>query len=85
MPALLLLLPAFARGSLRARLAVIGVFGYLLYQYAEYAMALAYGPLFLLYVAIFALSLTGIALTVGIHRRADPCRPGSGRASRTAG
>jgi hypothetical protein len=62
-PALLLLLPTFTRGSVRARLAVIGIFGYLLYQYAEYAMALAYGPLFLLYVATFALSLTGIGLT----------------------
>jgi hypothetical protein len=62
-PALMLVLPAMARGSVRARLATIGVFGYLLYQYAEYAMALAYGPLFLLYVATFALSLTGIGLT----------------------
>jgi hypothetical protein len=64
-PFLLALLPRFARGSDRAALAVVGVLAYLLYQYAEYAMALAYGPLFLLYVAIFALSLAGIALTVG--------------------
>ena len=64
-PCLVALLPRFARGSDRATLAVIGVLAYLVYQYAEYAMALAYGPLFLVYVAIFALSLTAIALTVG--------------------
>jgi hypothetical protein len=61
-PLLLLLLPRFARGSLRARLAVVGILAYFLYQYAEYAMALAYGPLFPLHVAIFSASLTGIAL-----------------------
>jgi hypothetical protein len=63
-PLLLVLLPRFGRGSLRAGLAVVGILAYFVYQYAEYAMALAYGPLFLLYVAIFAASLVGIALTV---------------------
>lgn len=63
-PALALSLPALWGGSLRARLLVIGLLAYFLYQYAEYAMFLAYGPLFAVYVATFALSLVGIALLV---------------------
>jgi hypothetical protein len=50
------------RGSLRATLAAMGVLAYLLYQFAEYAMYLAYGPLFLLYVATFSLSLVALAI-----------------------
>jgi hypothetical protein len=61
-PALLLALPFLRRGSLRGRLFATGILTYLTYQYFEYAMALAYGPLFALYVAIGALSVTGIAL-----------------------
>ena len=64
-PALVLLLPALAHGSLRAAFGVTGILAYLLYQYFEYAVALAYGPLFLLYVATFALSLSGIVLILG--------------------
>jgi hypothetical protein len=40
----------------------MGVLTYFVYQYFEYAMALAYGPFFLLYVAIGALGITAIAL-----------------------
>lgn len=61
-PALLLTLPYLRRGSLRGRLFATGILAYFVYQYFEYAMALAYGPLFTLYVAIGAVSLTGIAL-----------------------
>ena len=63
-PALFLALPAFRRGSTRALLFVIGILAYFSYQYAEYAMALAYGPLFLVYVATFALSLSALAVLV---------------------
>jgi hypothetical protein len=51
-----------ARGSYRARYVVAGLFGYFLYQYLEYAVTWAFGPLFLLFVVIFAASLLGIAL-----------------------
>lgn len=61
-PALFIALPALRRGSTRAILFSTGVLAYFLYQYAEYSMFLAYGPLFLLYVATFATNLTGIAL-----------------------
>ena len=64
LPAFVALLPALRRGSFRAALAVTGLLAYFLYQYFEYAVALAYGPFFLLYVAIFALSLSMIALLV---------------------
>jgi len=63
-PALALSLPALWRESTRAKLFLVGILAYFLYQYAEYAFTLAYGPLFLLYVAIFALSLSAIALLV---------------------
>jgi hypothetical protein len=55
-PAFAVAIPAFARGSTRATLLVMGLLAYTLYQYAEYAMTLADGPLFLVYVAIFGLS-----------------------------
>lgn len=63
-PALLLTMPGLWRGSLRAELVATGLLAYFLYQYTEYATFLAYGPLFLVYVSIFALSLCGIVLLV---------------------
>jgi hypothetical protein len=56
-PALFISLIGLARGSLRARLFVLGILGYLFYQYLMYAVAWAFGPLFLLFVVIYALSL----------------------------
>ena len=64
-PALLLVVPDVWRGSLRARLLATGLLAYFAYQYLEYAMFLAYGPLFLVYVAIFGLALSGLALLAG--------------------
>lgn len=63
-PALLLALPALARGSLRGRLFVLGMLGYLLYQYLMYAVTWAFGPLFLLFIAVYALSLVAIVWIV---------------------
>jgi hypothetical protein len=64
-PALLLVTPGVWRGGLRARLAATGLLAYFAYQYLEYAMFLAYGPLFLVYVAIFGLALSGLAVMAG--------------------
>jgi hypothetical protein len=61
-PALALALPALRVGSTRALLFAMGVLAYLLYQYAEYAMFLAFGPLFPVYVAIAGLSVSGLAI-----------------------
>jgi hypothetical protein len=60
-PALLVAAVFIARGSLRGRLAALGILGYLAYQYLMYAVFWALGPLFPLFVAIYPLSLVGIA------------------------
>jgi hypothetical protein len=63
-PALLAALPLLAKGSLRGRLFALGILAYLFYQYLMYAVAWAFGPLFLLFVAIYAASLAAIAWIV---------------------
>jgi hypothetical protein len=60
-PALLVAVPWVARGSFRARLAAGGLLGYFLYQYLEYSVTWAFGPLFLPFVALDAASGVGIA------------------------
>lgn len=77
-PALAACLPGIWRGSLRARLMATGVLAYFLYQYFEYAVSLAYGPLFLAYVGAFAVSLAGIVvLASGVDLAALADRFGS--------
>ena len=49
-----------AGGSFRARLLALGLLGYFFYQYLEYAMTWAFGPLFPLFIAIFGASLVGL-------------------------
>lgn len=61
-PALAACLPGLWRGSLRARLMATGILAYFLYQYFEYAVSVAYGPLFLVYVGASAISLAGIVV-----------------------
>ena len=63
-PALLAALPSLLKGSLGGRLFVLGILAYLFYQYLMYAVAWAFGPLFLLFIAIFGLSLAAIAWIV---------------------
>lgn len=70
-PAMLAVLPALARGSLRGRLFAVGILGYLFYQYLMYAVTWAFGPLFLLFVVIYALSLTAIVWIVSTIPVAD--------------
>ena len=73
-----------ARGSVRGRLFALGLFGYLFYQYLEYAMTWAFGPLFPLFILIFGASLIGLVWfgsSVARHGIADcfrddfPARP----------
>ena len=59
-PAALIALPAFRRGSLRASLLVLGLLAYFLYQYAEYAMFWAVGPLYPVHLLTFALALSAL-------------------------
>lgn len=56
-PAMLIILPLLARGSQKGRLLAIGLLAYFFYQYLMYALAWAFGPLFLPFVAIYACSL----------------------------
>ncbi len=60
-PALLLAAGFIARGSVRGRLAALGILGYFAYQYLMYAVFWALGPLFPLFVLLLPLSLVGIA------------------------
>lgn len=59
-PAMLVATLFVARGSFRGRLFALGMFGYFLYQYLEYAMTWALGPLFPLFIVLFAASLAGV-------------------------
>lgn len=49
-----------AGDSFRGRLFALGLFGYFFYQYLEYAMTWAFGPLFPLFILIFGASLVGL-------------------------
>ena len=53
-----------ARGSLRGTLVLAGLLAYFVYQYAEYAMFWAAGPLFPLHVATFSLAITALVLVL---------------------
>jgi hypothetical protein len=65
------------RGSFGGRLVVAGMFGYFLYQYLEYSVTWAFGPLFPLWIGIYAASLVGLGgisidlARVGITDRFD--------------
>ncbi len=69
---LVLALPLFAiaivlsrRDSLRGRLLLGGMLFYFVYKYLMYAAMVAFNPLFLVYVAIFALSAVVFFLNLG--------------------
>jgi hypothetical protein len=52
------------RGCLRGKLVLTGTLSYFLYTYVSYAFGAAYNPLFLLYVALFTLSLYAFILSL---------------------
>jgi hypothetical protein len=59
-PALLLAAVGTWRGSTRAALIATGLLGYVLYNHLEYAVTWAFGPLFPLFVTLFAASVAGV-------------------------
>jgi len=65
LPCLLIVIPSLAKGSQKARLFTIGLLAYLFYQYFMYSLAWAFGPLFLLFILIYALCLWGIIWITG--------------------
>lgn len=90
-PALLATLPFVVRGSFRGRLIATGLLGYLFYQYLEYAVTWAFGPLFPLFIVIYAASLAGIVWLgvslsrAGVQGRFDDRFPRRSYAFLTAG
>lgn len=52
------------RGSLRGRLLLTGTLGFFLYTYTSMTFGAAYNPLFLVYVALWSLSLVACILSV---------------------
>ena len=64
-PVLMVLAYLAGRGSLRAHLASAGVLAYSVYTYAIYAFDIHFGPLFLLYVAVFGLSIWAFIGSLG--------------------
>jgi hypothetical protein len=67
-----------ARGSLRGRLLLAGLCAYLFYRYLMFAVMSAFNPLFLAYVAIFALAPVAFLLnlrTVDVTRLPDAVSP----------
>lgn len=56
-PVLLVALAAARRGSRRGEVVRLGVVGYLLYTYGSYAVMTVFNELYLVYVALFGLSL----------------------------
>jgi hypothetical protein len=52
------------RGSLRGRLLLTGTLGFILYTYITVTFGAAYNPLFLVYVALFSLSLFAFILSM---------------------
>ncbi len=63
-PLLLVATALYARDSLRGRLLLAGTLGYFLYTYASLSFLTAYNPLFLVYVALFSLSLFAFVLSL---------------------
>ena len=59
-PALLLAAIGVWRGSGRASLLATGLLGYVLYNHLEYAVTWAFGPLFPLFVTLFATSIAAV-------------------------
>lgn len=78
-PALLLVLPSLRRGSLGGRLFAIGILAYFFYQYMMYAMFWALGPLFPVFIVLYAASACAIVWIVsGIDVAELPARFSAG-------
>lgn len=63
-PLLLVSLFLAAKGSLRGAVLLAGTFAYFAYTYTTYAFGLFFNPFFLVYVALFSLSVFGLILSL---------------------
>jgi len=63
-PLLLISLALYRRNSLRGKLLLAGTLAYFLYSYTTYSFGVAFNILFLVYIAIFSLSLFAFVLSL---------------------
>jgi hypothetical protein len=78
-PLLALALAMANRGSLRGRLLLTGVLGYFLYTYTSMAFGTWFNPLFLVYTALFGLSIYAVVLAAAqVDPRTLPARCSEG-------
>lgn len=63
-PLLIMASLLYARGSLRSKVLLSGTLAYFLYTYTSLAMLAAYNELFLVYVALFSMSLFAFVMTL---------------------
>lgn len=63
-PLLIVAIMLFSNGSLRGRLLLSGTVAYFLYTYTSFAFGAAYNGIFLVYVALFTLSLFALVLAL---------------------
>lgn len=61
-PLLIIAILLYQRGSFAGHLLLVGLLGYFIYVYASMAFGAAYNPLFLLYTAVFSISLFGFII-----------------------
>ena len=63
-------MPLIYKGSVRGYLIAIGLLSYFFYQYFMYALGWAFSPLFLVYILVYILCMSGIVLAVsGINTK----------------
>lgn len=77
-PALALAALGLWRHSLRAKLVAMGLLAYFFYQYLMYAVAWAFGPLFLPFVVLYSTSLAlllWLASTLNLKQLVERCGP----------
>lgn len=70
-PALVISMALTARGSLRAQIVWLGALGYVLYNALFFAFAVAFNPLFLVYIAVLSLalwSLVSLLITLDVAK-----------------
>ena len=73
LPLLLIALWLYRRGSLRGQLLLAGTLAYFLYTYTSMAFGASFNPFFLVYVALFSLSLFAvISALVSVDLRSLP-------------
>jgi hypothetical protein len=63
-PTLIFAAYLYLKNSLRGKLLLAGILGYFLYTYTSYAMLMTYNMFFLLYVALFSMSLFALIMTL---------------------